>query len=496
MSQKFSLSALGKRLPKPKMTRRTAWIALLALFVLAAGGGYAYYQFAYLPAQTTSTESELQTATVRTGDLVIYASGTGTLIASNEVDLAFETGGEVTEVLVEVGDVVQAGDMLAQVDDTSVQIALTQAKRTLLELTSANAIATAQEAMAAAQTTMQEALDHLEYVVSPQVLHWEEEVAAAEKAVAEAQAALDADPNNKDLQQALKDAQDYLTRAKSNLGSAQAAYETDYLPTNFTVKTIDQTTHRIAKYVAAPTEAEILEARAAYAAAQAALEEAKWLYSALTGGEVPENATGSGLTELEQARTEVESAQNSLDGTRLVAPISGTVMSLDLSVGDTVGSSTTIVSIADLTQPRLEVFLDESDWTNVRVGYETEVIFDILPDNTYTGTVIQVDPGLYTSNNTSVVRAIVKLDEVGDAFNLPLGTTASVDVIGGRAENAVLVPIEALHQAGDQYTVFVLENGELKLRVVQIGIQDLLYAEVISGLEAGEVVSTGITETK
>ena len=496
MSKKFSLSALGKRLPKLKLTGKTTWIALVALFVLAAGGGYAYYQFAYLPAQTTSTESELQTATVRTGDLVIYASGTGTLIASNEVDLAFETGGEVTEVLVEVGDVVQAGDLLAQVDDTSAQIALTQAKRTLLELTSANAIATAQEAMAAAQTTMQEALDHLEYVVSPQVLHWEEEVAAAEKAVVEAQAALDADPNNKDIQQALKDAQDYLTRAKSNLGSAQAAYETDYLPTNFTVKTVDQTTHRIAKYVAAPTEAEILEARAAYAAAQAALEEAKWLYSALTGGEVPENATGSGLTELEQARTEVESAQNSLDGTRLVAPISGTMMSLDLSVGDTVGSSTTIVTIADLTQPRLEVFLDESDWPNVRVGYETEVIFDILPDNTYTGKVIQVDPGLYTSNNTSVVRAIVTLDEVGDAFNLPLGTTASVDVIGGRAENAVLVPIEALHQAGDQYTVFVLENGELKLRVVQIGIQDLLYAEVISGLEAGEVVSTGITETK
>jgi multidrug efflux pump subunit AcrA (membrane-fusion protein) len=71
-----------------------------------------------------------------------------------------------------------------------------------------------------------------------------------------------------------------------------------------------------------------------------------------------------------------------------------------------------------------------------------------------------------------------------------------VDVIGGKAENAVLVPIEALHKAGEQYTVFVVENGEPRLRVVEVGIQDTLYAEIKSGLNAGEVVTTGITETQ
>jgi hypothetical protein len=69
-------------------------------------------------------------------------------------------------------------------------------------------------------------------------------------------------------------------------------------------------------------------------------------------------------------------------------------------------------------------------------------------------------------------------------------------VIGGRATNAVLIPIEALHKAGDLYAVFVMTNSELKLRIVKIGIQNSLYAEVISGLQAGDVVSTGITETK
>lgn len=476
--------------------KRSIWLVLLAVIVLAAGGGYGYYQLIYQPANSTSTDSStMQTASVRTGDLVIYASGSGTLIANNEVDLAFRTSGQVTQVNTAVGDLVKTGDILAQVDDTSAQISLTQAKRSLSELTSVNAVASAQEAMAAAATTLTEARASLAYLISPTVLKWEEEIVKAEQAVKEAQAAVDASPNDKTAQQTLKDAQAYLQRAQANLVGAQASYTEEYLPNNFTVKSMDRVTHQVTKYVAAPTEADILEARAAYAAAQAAYEEAVTYYNALTSGTIPENATGASLGELEQAQLEVKSAQYSLDGTRLITPIDGTVMSMDLSVGDTVGTSS-VVTVADLTHPALEVFLDASDWGNVKVGYKAEVTFDMLPDTTYTGKIIQVDPGLYSESGTSVVRAIVKLDAVDDSFNIPLGASASVDVIGGEARNAVLVPIEALHKAGDQYTVFVMVNGELKLRVVEVGIQDLLYAEVKSGLEAGDVVSTGITETK
>jgi multidrug efflux pump subunit AcrA (membrane-fusion protein) len=119
-----------------------------------------------------------------------------------------------------------------------------------------------------------------------------------------------------------------------------------------------------------------------------------------------------------------------------------------------------------------------------------------LPDSKFTGKVTEVDPGLYTSGNTSVIRALIKLDIPTDGFNLPLGSTATVDVIGGRADNAMLIPIEALHPAGDQYTVFVMENGKPTLHVVQVGIQDQVSVEIRSGLQAGDVVTTGISETK
>jgi len=480
--------------------RSTGAIAILAVVLILAGaGGYAYYTKVYLPDQTSTTTNTLQTATVRQGDLVIYASGTGTLIASDEVNLAFKTGGQVTEIAVKVGDKVKAGDVLAKVDDTTAQIEYTQAKRSLNELTSLSAIASAQSAIATAMTDLADAQSHLQYVISPQVYNAELSVAKKEQAVKEAQAAVDANSSSTEAMTKFQTAQDGLKAAQEKLKKTQYYYDTVYVPETFTsTECTGMGPSRSCKdHTYQPTEATVLEARAAVTAAQASLNEAQYLYNMLTGGEIPEDATGSGLTEIENAKLAVETAKDNLDGTTIVAPISGTVMSIDTRVGDSVGSGTTVITIADLNQPYLEIYLDESDWTNIQIGYEVDVIFDILPDKSFTGKVTQMDPGLYTSGNTSVVRALVKIENLSDSFNLPLGTSASVDVIGGRAENAVLVPVEALHETDPgEYAVFVVENGKPRLRVIEVGIQDLLYAEVKSGLNPGDVVTTGITETQ
>jgi len=479
-----------------KLPRRAIWIA--GAVVVVGTGAFAYYQFVYLPSQV-SAEPALQTATIRQGNLVISASGSGTLISRDEVNLAFQTGGEVTEVLVRVGDVVKKGDLLAKVQDEDAKIQYAQAKRALQELTSAAAIATAQGNIASAQTELDSAIGHLAYIISPNVYYWENELAKRQQILAEAQAKAAADPSDKDAQAAVDAAQESVDSAQKNLAGAQYSYENTYVKNNFTVTAyVDKYTGRVKKYVEEPSDAEILTARADVAEAQAALVEANYYYAALTGGEVPEDATGSSLTALEQAKIDVDTAQTALDGTSISATIAGTVMSVDTSVGDTAKSGTTVITISDLSAPYLEVFLDESDWSNIKIGAEAEVTFDILPDQVFTGKVTQVDPGLYTEGNSSVVRAYVELvDKDTASLSLPLGTTCAVEVIGARAENAVLVPVEALHKTDTgQYTVFVMGDGTPKLRVVEIGIQDLLYAEVTSGLSAGDVVTTGITETQ
>jgi len=484
--QKIENSRLLVKVPK-RLIRPA-----LVLVVLAIVGSAIYFPVTALTAKTTTdTTDTLQTAVARTGDLIIYASGSGTLTAADEVDLTFKTSGQVKAIYFEVGDEVKKGDLLAEVDDTDSQIKYTQAKRNLLELSSVAAVASAEEAVASAQSDLDSAMNHLEYLISPEVLHWELEVKQATQAVEDAKTALQTSPNDSDLKEKLEKAEAYLDYAEDKLKGNWYYYDHEYVPDNFTVW--DKETHK--KYVSAPTDTEIMEARAAVTGAEATLQEAKYLYAALTSGEVPEDATGSGLSELESARLDLESAQATLDGTKIYAPISGTIMSIDTSVGDT-SSTDTVITVADLSQDYLETFLDETDWGNVAVGNEAQIVFDALPEKTFAGEVIQVDPGLYTSNNTSVVRAIVKLNSSTDQINLPIGTAASVDVIGGKAENAVLVPIEALHQAGEQYTVFVMENGEPRLHVVEVGIQDSLYAEIKSGLNPGDVVTTGIAGTQ
>ena len=480
----------------PRLSRRTRWI-IGALLLVAVVGAFAYYKFVYVPSQA-STAPAMQTAVAYEGSLVISASGTGTLVSKDEVNLAFQTTGEVTELNVKVGDQVKAGDLLAKVDDTDLKIQYTQAKRALDELTSASAIADAQAAVATAQGNLGEAIQHLVYVISPGVYKWENEVAQAQQDLEEAQSKASASPSDQDAQAAVQKAEAALKSAQANLAGAKYYYENTYVDNNFLVTGIDPSTHQKIKYVADPSDADILSARASVAEARATLQEAQNLYSALTGGVVPEDATGSGLTALEQAQSNLESAKNDLDGASLYATIPGTVMAVNITEGDTVNSGTTAITISNLSQPYLEVFLDESDWSNVKSGAEADITFDILPDKVFIGKVTQVDPGLYTQGNSSVVRAYVQLaDSDAASLDLPLGTSASVEVIGSKAENAILVPIEALHKtdSGD-YTVFVLENGTPKLRSIKVGIQDLINAVVTSGLKAGDVVTTGVTVTK
>jgi multidrug efflux pump subunit AcrA (membrane-fusion protein) len=101
-------------------------------------------------------------------------------------------------------------------------------------------------------------------------------------------------------------------------------------------------------------------------------------------------------------------------------------------------------------------------------------------------------------DGVATVQALAALDEedLGNPRLLPGGLNASVDVIAGRAENALLVPVEALRKLSPgKYAVFVMVDGQLEMRPVEVGLMDVTSAEIISGLEQGDEVSTGIMET-
>ncbi len=231
--------------------------------------------------------------------------------------------------------------------------------------------------------------------------------------------------------------------------------------------------------------------------AKAQLTNAQNYLTALTGGTVPSDATGSNMEALRKAQLAVKTAQTNLDDATVYAPMSGIVMTLSGTVGEAISSNTTIMTIDDLSKTTIQFYLDASDWTNAKVGYEASVSFDALEGQTFTGKVTEIMPGLVSVLGSSMIEGTAVLDKSVDEIGLPVGVEAAIDVISGEADNAVLVPVEALHKLSDNsYTVFVMVNGKPTLTSVEVGLQDDTYAEIKSGLKAGDVVTTGVVETK
>jgi multidrug efflux pump subunit AcrA (membrane-fusion protein) len=144
----------------------------------------------------------------------------------------------------------------------------------------------------------------------------------------------------------------------------------------------------------------------------------------------------------------------------------------------------------------LELFIDQTDLDKIGVGYEVEVVFDALPDELFTGQITQIDPQLFTSGGVAYVRAIVTLN-YNKPQTLPIGLNATVDVIGGRATNTLLVPVEAVREISPgEYALFVMVDGEPQLRFVEVGLMDFSFAQILSGIEEGDVVTTGLVETE
>jgi HlyD family secretion protein len=463
---------------KNLFTKKWLWITILVVAVLGVGGYFVYNTY-FKPAPTTTTEPAMQTAVASLGNLVVSASGTGQLIPASEMSLGFDQAGTLSELDVEVGDLVKKGDLLArlQTNDTQDSINSSIADAQLSVVTAENAVKTLYDNADISRTTalndiatyaqaVRDAQYQLENYTMPLVLEGLGAVEAVDKMKADLDAALEAfdpyryySPNNDTRKSLLVD----LNLAQSNYDAAVKRLNYEY----------------------------VLEV------AQANLDKARRDYDKYKDGPAPDD--------LKEAEAELASAQSKLalaldtqSVIDLVAPMDGTVMSIDNNVGEVL-SSTPFINLADLQQPKLVVYIDETDLDKVALEHEADVTFDALSNQAFTGKVVAIDPSLETVSNVQVVTIYVLLDKesLSADVNLLAGLNASVDVISGRATNAVLVPIEAVRDLGDgSSAVFVIQNGQPFLRVVQVGLTDVTSAQIISGVQAGETVTTGIVQTR
>lgn len=195
---------------------------------------------------------------------------------------------------------------------------------------------------------------------------------------------------------------------------------------------------------------------------------------------------------IDQAESRITAAEVQLAFAELRAPFTGTVAELSTEVGEFITPSPPglpIPPVIDLLDPEsifVSAPIDEVDAERVQVGQAVRVTVDSRPDQVFEGTVSRVAPYvLDVLEQNRTVEVEVALDDAESMAGVLPGTSADAEVILDRRDDALRIPASAVAEGGG---VLVLEDGVLENRVIEVGLRNWRFAEVLGGLEVGELV--------
>ena len=172
--------------------KKRTWIIIIGL-VVVLGSAFAYYTLTAAADAAEDEEPPLQTSTARQGDITISATAAGTVIPADEVLLSFPINGVLVELLVGVGDSVQAGDILASLNDSDVQKSIVNAQIQLAQAAMKTDAAATEIGISFDDINIEQARINLEQAEDSldDLLNWEpdeDEITKAEASLASAEA--------------------------------------------------------------------------------------------------------------------------------------------------------------------------------------------------------------------------------------------------------------------------------------------------------------------
>ena len=460
------------------MNRRTSVITLLLLVGLSiiVTGCVARAQ------NEPAREQTVETVTVERDRIAEIVSAQGNVTTDQQANLVFATSGRIEQVLVDKGDRVQEGQLLAQLEAANLQrqveraeAALATAQARLEQIarpSSAPQVAAAQAALSAAQAGAEGAQARLEQLLAgPTALDrraTELGLDLAKNQLWGAQAQRDAMAGNAQVSGANKDsAEAQVLVAEVGVQQAQLAQE------------------RVVESARAEDIA-VLEAQVRQAESQVAQLKAQL-------DQIMEHPRQEDVAIVEaqarEAQLAWEHARRTMDDMLLKAPFDGIIMSVSINMGEWANPGAPAIAIADTEQMVLEVRLDELDVAQLDEGQPAVLTFEALPGRRVEGSVTAIAPGA-----TQTQGGIAYLAEVSFApGDLPvkLGMTTNVDIVTEQVGDALLVPNRAItadRSAGRYYVVRRNRSGEAETVEVEIGLRDEERTQILSGLQEGDVL--------
>ncbi len=390
-----------------KLFKLSAFFVLSAMLVAACGG---------LPgsAGAGGTPTPLPPI-VSEGEIVVD----GRLVPNKWVDLAFNSSGEIAEVLVEEGDLVQAGDVIARLGNReALELNVSKASLELLS---------AQQEQLDAEQARQQLFDTLSTAQTNAL----QELNDARQALKDADrkvAGLRSDPSQADLEEAeatliltedkLDKAEDdwkeYENRSEKNLIRAAVLNRVAQARRDY-----DNALRRYNNILSGSTEFSRTQSLAEQQIAQSRLEQAQKDYDELLDGPDPDGLaladkrieTAAGR--IASADTAITAAQSALADLDLVATIPGTLTQMDLIVGQRVTPAEVVAQIADFSKWYVETDnLTEIDVVDVAVGQNASVTPDAAPDLVLSGVVEKISDNFEEKRGDITYTARILLNEI------------------------------------------------------------------------------------
>lgn len=529
---------------KKPPNKKRRWLIGSAIILLVAAIGALFILRQGQSQQTTVEASDIVTAFI--GDLSAEATASGQVVTQRDARIAPLTAGVVAKIYVGVGDQVEAGDVLLELETAALQRALLSAQQALLvqennlaallEPAAAADIVAAEAAVASAQAT----LASLQVGPTPEeIAGAEADVRAANADIAAAGARLNnitAVPGPDALYAAqieLELAQTAATQAAEQhstilvtapneflsaerLAEMELALRTQALQANAQLSAAQESLNKlqngdanstaaaqaslsasVAQRDLAQLQLEQLLAGASdaqIAAAASSLAQAQANLDALQRGPTDAQIVAAEVA-IEQARIGVQRAEMNLARATLTAPFAGTVTAVTINEGEI--ASGVVMELVDSHNLEVLLSVDEIDLADLSVGQTATITLETWPDDELQGRITAIAPTA-ASDNSALVTYDVYLS-LGDT-DLPIlvGMTSNADIVTRRSEGVLLLPNAAINidRSAGTYSVHkVTRNGDQPPTVtetaVTIGLRDGQYTQITSGLQAGDEALIG-----
>lgn len=408
----------------------------------------------------------LNTALVRRGTLIATVSSTGAISPLREAQLAFNTTGALVKLNVKQGDTVTANQVLAALDTRELELQLTQAEASLAaaqaKFDQLNNPSPADSAAAQANVAAAEAaLAQLKSPNPNEVTMAKSDLDKAAAAVARAQSDYDriggaSNPYIGMLPQALA-----LQQATSDYQKAQAAFNAKFSPTDSQLKQ-----------------------------AQASVEQARSQLARLTP---TLNDLKSAQANVDQARAARDLAKTRLDYAVIKAPFDGIVTHIDADLGSTLTAGRAWLGVADPSELRVKVNIDETDIARIKPGQAVAIRLSAYPDSEIAAQVTEV--AAIATSVQGVVNYIVTVTLKPGNVPVRIGMTADANIVIAKKDNLLLVPNEAVRAASNKRYVTILKGPNQTQEIeVKLGMSNDVDTEVISGLTEGQPVVISLAQ--